>query len=276
MRRFAKLVALGAAVALPWLGSARSEPLATYWFFDVGQGDGALLQAGTWQMVTDFGPDDSLVRHLGQHLPRGDRQLEVALISHPHADHYRGLRSVLRHYQLERLLVPAHAGDVEYQDVLKQARDQGVQISLVDTPQVVASPSVINVQLTPAPVSGSSNPNDHSIVSLVTVAGARLLSTGDAEQAEEAALLRKGGIGPADILKAGHHGSRTSTSPELLAAVQPRTVVISCGARNRYGHPARHTTRAISGAGARLWRTDQNGSVRVQFSPSGYGVTSER
>jgi beta-lactamase superfamily II metal-dependent hydrolase len=105
-------------------------------------------------------------------------------------------------------------------------------------------------------------PNDNSIVARFTYGTRAFLFVGDAEGAEEKDLLRSA---PdrlrADVLKVGHHGSRTSSSRAFLSAVAPREAVISVGVRNRFGHPAPETLESLSTAGARTWRTDRDGAV---------------
>src|SRR5205085_2238857 len=90
-----------------------------------------------------------------------------------------------------------------------------------------------------------------------------LLLTGDAEGLEEARLLPFGAALHVDVLKVGHHGSRTSTSGALLDAVRPAFATVSCGVRNRFGHPSPDTLQALAAAGARVFRTDVDGSVQI-------------
>jgi competence protein ComEC len=120
-------------------------------------------------------------------------------------------------------------------------------------------------------------PNDNSIVLRIAYGTRAVLFMGDAERDEEADLLR---LPPerlrADVLKVGHHGSRTSSSPELLRAVAPSEAVISVGARNRFGHPHRPTLDALAAAGARVWRTDRDGAVVVRTDGRSLDVTVAR
>ena len=108
--------------------------------------------------------------------------------------------------------------------------------------------------------------NDNSFVLRVRFGDRAVLFMGDAEREEEAELaLRYGASGGlrADVIKIGHHGSRTSSSAELLDAVRPEIAVISCGVRNRFGHPHAATLDALTRSGARVLRTDRDGSVVV-------------
>jgi competence protein ComEC len=113
----------------------------------------------------------------------------------------------------------------------------------------------------PGPTSDR-GPNDNSFVLRITYGARAMLFVGDAEREEERDLVALGAPAlRADVLKVGHHGSRTSSSDELLAAVRPAEAVVSVGARNRFGHPAAETLSALARAGARVWRTDRDGAV---------------
>ncbi|MGC4090635.1 MAG: hypothetical protein QM756_22735 [Polyangiaceae bacterium] len=106
--------------------------------------------------------------------------------------------------------------------------------------------------------------NDNSIVLKVTYGRRALLLTGDAEHAAEESLLTGSASAlRADVLKVGHHGSRTSSSSALLAAVQPSFATISCGVRNRFGHPVPEVMARIARAGARVLRTDRDGALQL-------------
>ena len=119
--------------------------------------------------------------------------------------------------------------------------------------------------LAPCPgPSSDRNPNDNSFVLRITYGARSLLLVGDAEHEEEDDLLNRPPEGlRADVLKVGHHGSATSSSPGFLAAVAPREAVISVGRRNRFGHPNPLTLGALASRGVRVWRTDRDGAVTV-------------
>jgi competence protein ComEC len=107
-------------------------------------------------------------------------------------------------------------------------------------------------------------PNDNSLVVRMTYGRRSLLFVGDAEAEEERDLLALGAARlHADVLKVGHHGSRTSSSAAFIAAVSPRDAVISAGVRNRFGHPHPRTLRTLADAGVHVFRTDQDGEVSV-------------
>jgi competence protein ComEC len=109
--------------------------------------------------------------------------------------------------------------------------------------------------------------NNESVVLRVERDGRSVLLTGDAGAPVERDLAASGALEPVDLLKVGHHGSRTSTSSELLEALEPRVAVVSCGRRNRFGHPARETLARVEAAGVPLLRTDRRSDCRVDLGP---------
>jgi hypothetical protein len=113
--------------------------------------------------------------------------------------------------------------------------------------------------------------NNVSVTLLGTVGERRFLLAGDVEEEVDPSLLAAG-LPRLDFLKVAHHGSRTATTEAFVAAVRPRVAVASAGTGNRYGHPARSTLERLSSAGARVYRTDQDGSVTATFEPSSMSV----
>jgi competence protein ComEC len=118
------------------------------------------------------------------------------------------------------------------------------------------------------PPDGGRGINDVSIVLLGEVAGRRFLLTGDVEDDVDP-ILAKRGLPPIDVLKVAHHGSATASTTTFLAAVRPRVAIVSAGADNPYGHPARSTIERLADTGARVLRTDTDGSVAVTIEPDG-------
>jgi len=118
--------------------------------------------------------------------------------------------------------------------------------------------------------------NDRSVVVLAGSAPARILIPGDLESAGERFVLDGGAALQAEALVAAHHGAANGTGSELLARVRPAHVVASCGFANRFGHPSPATVARVFAAGARLWRTDRDGAVRLEATGDGWRVTTTR
>jgi competence protein ComEC len=207
------------------------------------------------------------------------RRLALVIVSHPHPDHFGGLAAVAAHVPIDELWLSGDdSRDPAWTALLEQLARQGTRI--VRPPLGLARERRGVRLLVLAPrgddAAGIAAPsgrgvNDDSLVVRLEFAGRALLFTGDLEAPGEAALVAA--VAPAllrvDVVKAPHHGSRTSSSPALVAASTPALVVISCGVANRFGFPAAEVVERWRAAGARVLRTDQAGAVRLHIDPGG-------
>jgi competence protein ComEC len=246
-------------------------------FLDVGQGDSALIQTpGGRAILVDAGgryedgtaaPSDIGERVVVPALRRaGVRRLDVVVLTHPHEDHAGGLPAVFRALPVGLWLDSgqAHAAP-GYTEALRLARTKRIPFHVTTAGErVEVEPGVALEVLAPTPplFSGTRDDlNNNSIVFRLVYGRARFLFCGDAAWEAEERLLRSGADLRADVLKAGHHGSATSSGAPFLAAVAPRFAVISCGRHNRYGHPADATVARLQAAGAAVYRTDEDGGI---------------
>jgi competence protein ComEC len=241
---------------------------------DVGQGDALLvdLPDGKLMLVDGGGfvgsPVDPGKRVIVPLLrARRRERLDVMVISHPHPDHFTGLLSVLRAVEVGELWDTGqgerHGAGPTYAAILREARARGVPIRRPAELCGVHRHGRGELRVLapcPGPVKGR-GANDNSFVLRVSLGRRAALLVGDAERAEERDLLGRGKPLRADLLKVGHHGSRTSSSAAFLARARPQLAVISCGARNRFGHPHRATLRAFDDRDVHTLRTDLVGGV---------------
>jgi len=287
----AALIALTVLFVLAW--QALPDGRLRLWFLDVGQGDAILMRfpAGEWVLV-DGGPDASVLAHLGRLIPFYERELELVILTHPHADHVDGLVEVLERYRVRNLLLTGVKYDYAgYERLLDVAREGGVKL-LYSSDGVDYAIGRSGLDLiypgTMLRGRGIENVNNSSLVFRLIHGEWRGFFSGDLEEEKEVELLtgravsggarapmaesgagEPGGRAPggldlsANLLKAGHHGSKTSNSADLVKAIGPREAIISCGAGNSFNHPAPQTLETFRRAGVTVRRTDLEETIEV-------------
>jgi len=195
------------------------------------------------------------------------------VLTHPHTDHIGGAAAVMRGMRVGRVIEPGLAfGTPIYLGMLETAQARHVPWSAARQDRVLTVDGVELDFLWPTVdvLDAPADANDISAVVRLSYGSFGALLTGDAPEAVEHLLVARYGVRlHADIYKAGHHGSRTASSQELLATVHPRLAVISCGRRNRYGHPAPETLARLREDGIAVARTDEDGTVVIHVRPGG-------
>ncbi|QSQ23912.1 MBL fold metallo-hydrolase [Pyxidicoccus parkwayensis] len=252
------------------------KPLTVY-FFDVGQGDAALIVSPTGKTVLiDGGPPEareSLARRLRTLVKE---PLDLVILTHPHLDHLGGLALALKTVGAKRYMDPGfdHPSDA-YKELLDVVGDTVGQV-MTPEPSPQAPQTLLTIGLgegvaltvlwprvpqEPFLDDTRSDPNSNSIVTKLTYGKTAFFFTGDSEPDTEAALLQKRIDFSATVLKVAHHGGKHSSTAAFLAAVKPQAAVISCGAGNDYGHPTAEALQRLDASGARVFRTDLDGEV---------------
>jgi competence protein ComEC len=263
-------VLLLALAAIAWWSIAGlPDGKLRIWFLDVGQGDAILarLPAGEW-MLTDGGPDAGILDDLGRIIPFQERELELVILTHPHADHLDGLLEVFRHYRVKNLLLTGVNYDYDgYARLLETAGQQQVKLWY---PQPGRDFRIgrtgIDVIYPDQPLTGRSleNVNNSSLVYRLVTGKNVLFFSGDLETEKETELLETAGLRlSAQVLKAGHHGSKTSNSPSFLQRIKPNVTIISCGIGNKFFHPFAGTLKNFLAENSRIFRTDLDGTIEV-------------
>ncbi|MFF1441111.1 ComEC/Rec2 family competence protein [Streptomyces sp. NPDC058295] len=234
---------------------------------DVGQGDATVLAAGAGAgVVVDTGPDPALVDRCLSKL--GITRVPLVVLTHFHADHVAGLPGVLRGREVGAIETTGFEEPVDQVEFVRreaEARDVPVVRAAAGERRRVGALDWEVLWPPPHPAPRPDGPNDASVTLLVRAAGLRMLLLGDLEPPAQQALLRSPAaplVRGVDVLKVAHHGSAYQ-DPELIRAVAPRLALISCGADNRYGHPAPSTVAALRAGGAAVLRTDRDGALAV-------------
>ncbi len=251
----------------------------TLWVVDVGQGDGLILRYPNGAFVVVDANRNAAPKMREILTAEGCSRLAAMVMTHAHSDHLGDLADLLPRYRTAQFLDPAFPHTSSgYRRLLEAVRRASVPYVTPQSGQQFAwDPRVRTTVLSAGCPPNDDNINNSSIVLHLQFGSTTFLLMGDAETPVENVLLaRYPGRLRADVLKAGHHGSATSSSAPFLAAVQPRHAVISCGEGNSFGHPHDKTLRALAAAGTTVWRTDRHSTVMAVSDGTRVAITPAR
>jgi len=242
-----------------WAGTVLVDML------DVGQGDAILVRTAEKTVLIDAGTAKSHV--LAQLKALGVESVDLMISSHPHADHIGGMVEVLNGMPVKLFMDNGMTHTTKtYQNTMAAVEERGIAYRTATPGSTLKLNDEAWFEVlfpTDSLLKGTrSDLNSNSLVLLLVHKDMDFLLTGDAEEPTEEALLAAG-LGQVDVLKVAHHGSAHSTSRHFLDATRPSIAVISCGADNRYGHPAPDTVARLKRAQAMVYRTDLSGHLRL-------------
>lgn len=237
-------------------------------FLDVGQGDAILIETPDgFEALVDGGRDSSVLRELGNERGFFDREIDLVVATHPDLDHIAGLVDVLKRYKVETILMTTNEGDsgaaASFADA---APEEDAEVILADAGQVLQLGANTTIQVF-APTGDESKleSNTASIVLRVVYGETSFMLTGDAPMEIENYLVQTYGAQlDSDVLKLGHHGSKTSTSDAWLDTVTPQYAVVSAGIDNRYGHPHQDVMQRVFKRNIQTSHTGTDGTVTFQ------------
>ncbi len=246
-------------------------------FLDVGQGDAILIETPDGvQALIDGGPDGAVLRELARELSWGDRSLDLIVGTHPDKDHIGGLVDVLARYTVASILTTENTGETmtasAYQKALTAETDI-VHMARVGQVYALGASTTLTI-LSPARDPSMLESNTASIVAKLSYGDIDFMLTGDAPSSIEDYLSVTYGVQlQSEVLKLGHHGSKTSTSDLFLATVKPTYAVVSAGADSSYGHPHQEVVERVTAAGITIKSTADG--KRVKFVTDGQTVWEE-
>jgi competence protein ComEC len=234
-------------------------------FLDVGQGDSSLIKLPNDEVILiDGGPDNLVLKRLGENLPFYKRRLDLIILSHPHDDHIMGLLEIIKRYEVGVIIYVGEENNPEILTLfLQKAKDRNIKlIDLKNEINIDYSPECFLHLLNPESLNIKEDDNN-SIVAKLNCGSLSAIFSGDNNSAVEAALLKTQYDWSAKILKASHHGSKTANSEAFLQAVKPGLLAVSAGVDNRFGHPNQEVLERAKRLKISIKRTDKIGTIRV-------------
>ena len=262
------LALFGGAVLVWYAVFAESRSGLMVAFLDVGQGDAILIETSTGrQILIDGGPNKKVLQELSKIMPFYDRSIDVVIVTHPDGDHIGGLPEVLKRYNVDLVIESGVESDtavskafenlIEEKNIKKVLARRGMRLVLGNNAYMLV--------LFPIGDVAGWDTNDASIVAKLVYGKTSYLFTGDSPQKIENYLVfvEKENL-DVDVLKAGHHGSKTSSSESFVGYASPEYAIISAGKNNRYGHPHKEVLDILGKFGAKILRTDESGTIKIK------------
>jgi len=239
-----------------------TDGILKVFFIDCGQGDAILIKTPEGQFMLIDGGETEEGQNICNFLrSQGVKRLAVVVGTHPHSDHIGGLAEIIALFPVERVYLPKVTHNTKaFETLLNSIKEKGLKINTarqgVEIPLNGVKASFL------APIGDKYEEiNNYSAVIRIEYGDNSFIFMGDAEYLSEQEMIAAGVNLDADVLKAGHHGSSSSSSPEFLQAVSPQYAVIMCGKDNDYGHPHKETLAALQKVRAKVYRTDLNGTI---------------
>lgn len=277
-------------------------------FCDVGQGDATLIIDQFHQVLVDAGRDERALECLERHLPAWDREIDLVIVSHVDSDHIGGFEMALNRYFVKEMLVSEYGSTTAvfkgFRNAILREIEDGMVLNLAlgNSHQKIGKNIFLKHYFTR--VEGfANNPylplktettlwdkimvqnqiikakkldlNALSVVTFLQINNTKFLLMGDLDVLREQALVEQGLITDINILKVGHHGSKTSTSDIFLQTSSPEIAVISVGHNNNYGLPSPQVVAKIKQFGAKILRTDEEGDIVVKVGINNYLISPE-
>ena len=237
-------------------------------FINTGNSDAILIENQGYFAMIDTGDTDDDVKVKSYLQKQGVKRLEYLVLTHYHADHIGGADTLLSDFEVGTTLVPnGDANTQVYRDYINALSNKGLKPSVpLEGAKFELGSATLTVYNT---AGGNRNENNNSLVVVYENGEDRALFTGDAEAEVENQLS----IGDIELLKVGHHGSKTSSSPSFINQIQPEYAVILTGQPNQYGHPHQETLSLFESKGIPVYRTDEQGDI--VFTSTGHGFETE-
>ncbi|MCK4744566.1 MBL fold metallo-hydrolase [Candidatus Parcubacteria bacterium] len=281
LRIILAIAALSGLLFLNFISANKNSDKLRVSFFNVGQGDSIFIQtADKKDILIDGGPDKTVIKKLGKAMPFWDRTIDLIIITHPHSDHISGLIEVIKRYKIKEIFYTGVSYNSEtYAELLRQIEHNKIELIEINKQQELTLSENLKLKILfpneNLREKNIENLNNTSMVVKLIYNENSFLFAADAEYEVEQILLEDEIGLSADILKVGHQGASDSSSLEFLQKVAPQIAIISVGANNKFGHPSLRVIRRLEKLGAKVFRSDQNGDIKIIANGENYQIFIE-
>lgn len=258
----------------------QQSSLLTVKVLDIGQGDAILIRVAGQAVLVDTGDIEHRDKMVSYIKKEGITTIDKVIITHPHADHLGGMPGILENFKVGQIYDSGQTATTAlYRQYLSMVNKKNIPFTIVTsgTEIIIANDIKLKIFAPEKPFITESEINNNSVVSKLIYNKFSMLLTGDAEKDSEARMLKTyAGELKSNVLKVGHHGSNTSSSPGFLKSVAPEAAIISVGANNDYHHPHPSTLKKYEQAKLKVYRTDLDGTITVTSDGNTYNITKEK
>lgn len=250
--------------------------LLTIHYIDVGQGDCELIQIDNKNMLIDAGPKDAEYKVTSYLKSHGVLSLDFVIITHPHEDHIGGMNMVLDNFKVNAIVMPKIINMTStntYREIIQNIINKKIPTIKAQAGNSLNLSSEISCNILAPNNPYYEDLNNYSIVMKIIYKNCKFLFMGDAQSESENEMLYNGFDLNCNVIKIGHHGSKTSSSNNFLKEVSPNIAIISAGKNNDFGHPHKITLDKLNNIKCKIYRTDLQGDIIIESNGIEISVT---
>ena len=249
-------------IIIPLLSGCDKNSNLSIHIIDVGQGDSVLIKTPNKKNILVDAGDDKSEKVVKRYLKKEKiKYLDIVIATHPDSDHIGGLDFIINNFDVGEIYMPNQSVDtLSYKNLINSCNNKNLNIKyLYKGDKINIENNIDLLTLSPSHIQDDSNLN--SIVFKLDYKNKSFLFTGDAEYENEVEMTNSFNLENIDFIKIGHHGSSSSTNTNFINEVSPDIAAISCGYKNKYGHPHRSTLENLSSLNVKIYRTDLLGDI---------------